>query len=181
MPKKEKIKLINLIPQDEFESSFIGRILKWALSSFRVMVIFTELVVMSAFLSRFWLDARNSDLNDELEIGQAQIMAYEETEIEFRNAQQKLAIAKTIYQETKTTSVIDAIIVSMPPDIILNSMNISSTTASVKANSASESSIAQFVVNLQTNKDFSDVTITQVSTLQENPNYINFTVNLKHK
>jgi len=85
-----KSKQINLIPQDEFESSNFGRILKWALSTFRIVVIVTELIVMSAFLSRFWLDAKNSDLNEEINVNKSQIIAYKDIETEFRSLQKNL-------------------------------------------------------------------------------------------
>src|SRR3989344_780469 len=110
MPKsKEQIK-INLIPQDEFESSTFGRVLKWALSTFRIMVIVTELLVMSAFLSRFWLDARNSDLNEEIEIKKAQIGAYQDVEDSFRKYQAKLVLAKSLYSTGATSQVFKNII-----------------------------------------------------------------------
>ena len=65
MPAKKEPE-INLLPQEEFEGSVIGRILKWGLSTFRIIVIIVEMVVMAAFLSRFWLDAKNSDLNEDI-------------------------------------------------------------------------------------------------------------------
>ena len=46
---------INLLPQKGFEATTAGRILAWILSTFRIIVIITELLVMVAFLSRFWL------------------------------------------------------------------------------------------------------------------------------
>ena len=180
MPKV-KNKLINLLPKDEFETSVFGRILKWALSSFRVMVIITEIVVMSAFLSRFWLDARNSDLNEELEIGEVQVNAYEEVESEFRNIQKKLGIVKTLYNEPKSTKVLSDIASTLPPDIFLNSIIVNQKSLLIKASSFSESSIAQFVTNLEANKNFSDIVLSQISTDQDNPNVTVFTINGKVK
>jgi hypothetical protein len=43
MPKN---KAINLLPQEEFDISIIGRTLKWAMGTFRIIVIVTEIVVM---------------------------------------------------------------------------------------------------------------------------------------
>lgn len=178
MPKV-KNKLINLLPQDEFETSILGRILKWALSSFRVMVIVTELVVMSAFLSRFWLDARNSDLNEELDIGKAQVLAYQDVESEFRNIQKKLSIVKSLYDEPKSTKIFDNISSILPPDIILSSIVVNQKSFLIKATSFSESSIAQFITNLEANNNFSDIALSQISTEQDDPNLIIFTVNGK--
>ena len=180
MPKV-KNKLINLLPRDEFETSILGRILKWALSSFRVMVIITEIVVMSAFLSRFWLDARNSDLNEELEMGEVQVDAYEEVESEFRSIQKKLSIAKVLYNEPKSTKVLSDIAGTLPPDIFLSSVTLNQTSLLIKAASFSESSIAQFVTNLEANKSFSDIELSQISTDQDNPSIIIFTINGKVK
>lgn len=180
MPKV-KNKLINLLPRDEFETSILGRILKWALSSFRVMVIITEIVVMSAFLSRFWLDARNSDLNEELEMGEVQVNAYEEVESEFRSIQKKLGIVKLLYNEPKSTKVLSDIAKTLPPDIFLSSATLNQTSLLIKAASFSESSIAQFVTNLEANKSFSDIELSQISTDQDNPSIIIFTINGKVK
>lgn len=180
MPKV-KNKLINLLPRDEFETSILGRILKWTLSSFRVMVIITEIVVMSAFLSRFWLDARNSDLNEELEMGEVQVDAYEEVELEFRNIQKKLGIAKLLYNEPKPTKVLNDIAGTLPPDIFLSSVILNQTSLLIKAASFSESSIAQLVINLEANKNFSDIELSQISTDQDNPSIIIFTINGKVK
>lgn len=180
MPKV-KNKPINLIPQDEFEISIVGRILKWALSSFRVMVIVTELVVMSAFLSRFWLDARNSDLNEELEIGQAQVLAYEDVEKEFRSIQKKLSIIKLLYNYPKSTKIFEDVASTLPPDIVLNSITINQESLLIKATSFLESSIAQFITNLEANKKFSDITLSQISTDRENSDIIIFTINGKVK
>jgi hypothetical protein len=59
MPKKE----INLLPKEEFEKKPLGKFLVWALSIGRYIVIFTELIVILAFLSRFKLDRDLADLN----------------------------------------------------------------------------------------------------------------------
>ena len=70
MPKKKNI---NLLPKEEFDASVVGRLLRWAMGTFRIIVIITEMIVMAAFLSRFWLDAQNSDLNDEIRFASSQI------------------------------------------------------------------------------------------------------------
>jgi len=54
--KKEKP--INLLPKDSFAETTLGRVITWFLGTFRIMVIAVELVVVAAFLSRFWLDSK---------------------------------------------------------------------------------------------------------------------------
>jgi hypothetical protein len=178
MPIK-KTKQINLLPQDDFESSTLGRVLKWALSSFRVMVIITELVVMSAFLSRFWLDAKNSDLNDVLNVGKAQVTAYKDIEAEFRLYQKKLNIIKSLYSEKNNSSLLTEIVKVMPEDLILNSIQKSADTIQIRAIGFSEQSIAQFLVNLENYKTLSDINLSQVASSVDNSFATSFTINAK--
>jgi len=88
--------LINLLPKEEFITSNLGKVLHWAMNSFRVIVILTELVVMAAFLSRFWLDAKNTDLTDLIKQKQAVIAASADFEKEFKLTQERLKIFSTV-------------------------------------------------------------------------------------
>lgn len=178
MPIK-KAKQINLLPQDDFQSSTFGRILKWALSSFRVMVIVTELIVMSAFLSRFWLDAKNSDLNEELNISKAQIVAYKDVETEFRLYQKKLNITKNLYLQTKDSTLINEIVDNMPDDLVASSIQKNPDDIQIKAIGFSERSVAQFLVNLEKLKSLTDVSLSQVASSVDNSFATTFTVSAK--
>lgn len=174
-----KTNRINLLPQDEFQSSTFGRILKWALSSFRIMVIITELIVMSAFLSRFWLDAKNSDLNDELNVSKAQVQAYSDVENEFRLYQKKLNISKDFYLESKNSNLLADITKLMPEDLVLSSIQKTEEDVQLKAISFSERSVAQFLINLGGLKSLSDVTLSQVASSVDNSFATTFTIDAK--
>jgi len=174
-----KSKIINLLPEDQFQSSTLGRILKWALSSFRVMVIITELVVMSAFLSRFWLDARNSDLNEELNINKSQVLTYSSTEAEFRSYQKKLSILKSLYNENQNTELISGIVNLIPSDVVLSSIQKTKDGIQIKALSYTEQSIAQFLVNLSQLGQLSEVVLSQVASSVDNEAITTFTITAK--
>lgn len=175
MPNKKQ-KQINLIPQDQFESTSFGRILKWILSSFRIIVIVTELVVMSAFLSRFWLDAKNSDLNDEIDVGKSQVLAYQDIEKEFRSIQKRLNTAKLLYNEPDVTAYFNEISKSMPEGVLLRSVSNNENIISIKASSLTEEKIAEFLINLEDNKSFKDLNVTQVTSNVDNKAETNFTI-----
>lgn len=175
--KNNKSKQINLIPQDEFESSNFGRVIKWILSTFRFLVIVTELIVMSAFLSRFWLDAKNSDLNDSINISKSQVSAYKKIESEFRSLQTRIEIAKSIYSEPKISSLVSNISKLTPADITLTAISYNDGQLTIKALSYSEQSIAQFLINLESSKELSDVTLSQVSSNFDNSAATTFTIN----
>lgn len=179
--KRVKNKPINLLPLDGFETSTFGRIVKWALSTFRVMVIATELIVMSAFLSRFWLDARNSDLNEEIEIDKAQILAYSDIESDLRSFQKRLVITKSLFTENKNSDLLSYLSKAVPTDVSLNSFSTSSDGFVIKANSFSEKSIAQLMANLEENDKYESVILSQISSNPEDINLITFTITGKGK
>lgn len=157
-------KKINLIPQNEFEHSNLGRIITWAVSSFRVMVIVTELIVMSAFLSRFWLDARSSDLSDKIKILSSQITAYTEIEKEFRSVQTRLNIAKTLFGEQQITKILQDISLKVPEDSFLYSINITGDKLQIRAISINEGSIGTMLNNFETDSQkYKDVVLGQIA------------------
>lgn len=174
MPKIKE-KQINLLPQDEFQSSTFGRVLKWALSTFRVMVIVTELVVMSAFLSRFWLDARNSDLNENLNIKKSQIQAYSKVESDFRVVQNQIEITKTLYNQGKISTFLEALSNSIPNGVNLTTISMVGQDLQIKATSFNESLIVATLNNLDKSKVLADVVVNQLATDQET-NAIVFTI-----
>lgn len=162
MAKKKK-EVINLLPQEEFAASTVGRILTWLLSTFRMIVIATEMVVMAAFLSRFWLDARNTDLNDEIKQKQAIISSYKDIERNFRATQSKLSIMSGLISNQTGGTIFNLISQNLPPDAILTSVSITGSDIKIAGLGASERSISQFLVNLQSQKEISNVNLNQLS------------------
>lgn len=166
MAKKKK-EAINLLPQEEFAASTLGRILAWLLSSFRMIVIATEMVVMGAFLSRFWLDAQNTDLNDAIKQKAAIIATYAQIESNFRATQKKLSIISGISQSAKSSSLLSEATNSLPGDVNLTSFSFTSTEIQIKGDAASESSIQQFITNLANKPSFKDIALAQLSTSED--------------
>jgi hypothetical protein len=81
---------INLLPPSEFELSFWGRFLKWAVTSGRYIIIVTELVVILAFLSRFKLDEDLRNLNEQISTQVGFLDSQSAKEAEFRQLQKRL-------------------------------------------------------------------------------------------
>lgn len=176
MPKKSQI---NLLPQEEFEASVLGRALKWAMSTFRIIVIVTEMIVMGAFLSRFWLDAKNSDLAELITLESSFITAQIDTETQFRDLQKKLSIFKIINSAKKPSEKIDSITSKLPQDVYLTSISVQDESAQVRGVAGSDIGIAQFIANLKAeNKSFKGAEIGSLSSSEENPSLTLFTVRI---
>jgi hypothetical protein len=175
-----KTATVNLLPQEEFNVSITGRVLRWAMSTFRIIVIVTEMIVMAAFLSRFWLDAQNSDLNDAIKIKNAQITAQASLEKEFRNIQSKVNIFKEMQVGVKPAQIVDAITSKLPADAVLTGISVSEGATLITGTSAGESGIAQFITSLKTDKTFKSVNLAGVDSSEDNPTQTIFSVNITY-
>ncbi|EKE13453.1 MAG: hypothetical protein ACD_13C00015G0018 [uncultured bacterium] len=176
MPKN---KAINLLPQEEFNASTAGRVLRWATSTFRIIVIVTEMVVMGAFLSRFWLDAQNSDLNNSIKVKSAQISSQADFEKKFREIQAKLNIFDKISQDQDTSKVIEKIADNVPENIILSRISLTKGAVEIRGSSFSDFSIVQFINNLQSDP-FKKVELGQVSSSEINSGETVFVINITY-
>jgi Tfp pilus assembly protein PilN len=172
--KKEEI---NLLPQRGFESTTTGRVLAWILSSFRIIVIVTEIIVMIAFLSRFWLDAQNTDLTDELESKQAILASSLKFEKEFKETQNRLGVYSDITSYTlPKASIANTISTLLPPDIFLSSVVFSADAVAVSGISPNERSIQQFVVNLNSSDYFEKAHLLEIKSDEEDVNSLLFQI-----
>ncbi|MBU0572594.1 PilN domain-containing protein [Patescibacteria group bacterium] len=179
MAARKKKNRINLLPQEEFAQSTLGRVLAWLLSSFRVIVIITEVFVMMVFLSRFWLDAKSADLNDLIKQRQAVLVASVDFENEFRGAQKKLSIFSELTAVDKpTTGHLNTTSSLVPPEIVLSSFSFVGDDIKIEGVSPNERGIAQFVANLDASDEFEEVAITQISTDKEIQVLLTFSLKL---
>lgn len=171
-------KSINLLPKEEFDASVTGRALKWATGTFRIIVIITELIVMTAFLSRFWLDAQNSDLNDAISVKSAQIESQSDFEKSFRDLQDRLSVFNDYTKNTGTSDFLTKITSHVPQNIVLQSLTLQDGAIQVKGNAGSEIDVSQFISNLKTEKTFKNITLEQVGTSDTNELSILFNIKI---
>jgi Tfp pilus assembly protein PilN len=177
MPKN---KAINLLPQEEFNISIVGRILDWAMGTFRIIVIVTEMIVMAAFLSRFWLDAQNSDLNNSIKVKSAQIAAQADVEKEFRSIQSKLSIVQQIKAAIPSSQRVDAVTSKLPTGVNLTAITVTENSVQLKGTSDTELGIAQFVANLKADTSLKNVDLGQISSSETNLGQVIFSINISY-
>ena len=155
---------INLIGEEEMEHTPVGRIVQWAVTYGRYIMIGTEIIVLLAFISRFSLDRKLTDLNDEVSQKQAIIDANQEFETNFRTLQGKLAKAQTLLTMPPTTSnALNATQLLLPPDTHLSSLNITETSVTGVVVANSTSGFSQFIANFQAASMFSNVDVGDIT------------------
>ncbi len=161
---------INLLPREDFERTILGRIMKWALTSFRFIVIAVEFVVIAGFMLRFWLDVQISDLDDEINQKAALVSSRSSFEQEFRSTQDKLAVHKQLTDKANQPSVyFEEVSRNLPSDTQLISFAKSADSLEIIGATLNEASITGFVKNLETNPRFTSVNLSSISTRDDSP------------
>lgn len=168
MKKSAQIE-INLVPKDPFFSTIIGKTLKWSLSAGRYIVIFTELVVIMSFITRFTLDRKVTDLNSSINQKKQIILSYGDIEENFRTIQEKISQYKQTEQETNIVDTFANISNIMPEGIILQELAIRPTSVIISGKTLSQSSFNLLVNNLQISSDFSNVNISEIESSKSEP------------
>ena len=160
-------KPVNLLPPSEFESSFWGKFLKWAVSGGRYIIIVTELIVILAFLSRFKLDKEISELNEEIQ-GKVSVLEAElPIEKEFRGQQRKLFAADEILNSRyQAGSTLDKLAERVSEEVKLSSVDMGRQVIKVEANSLGEQGLGQLLSGLSIDPTWKSVELSQI---QEEP------------
>ena len=167
--KKSKSKLINLVPEEGFASTTSGRILLWTLSTFRVVLIITELVVIGAFISRFWLDAKNTDLTEQVNEVKNTIVSLEPFEENFKDVQNRLQIFDSYIQnKDKINSSLKTVVSYKPQGVSFQEINAGLDQISINATAVSEIQIQQYYVNLKASNKFENIRLSNISINKEN-------------
>lgn len=156
---------INLIGEEEMAHTPVGRIVSWAVTYGRYIMISAEVVVLLAFISRFSLDRKLTDLNDDVSQKQAIIEANVDFEQEFRTTQDQVNKIHTVLATPNATlDILDALQKAIPTDAHLESLTISPTKVTGTAVVRSPESLSFLISSLQaatspiTNIDIGDVT-----------------------
>jgi len=155
---------IELIPKEDWEKKPLGKLLKWALTVGRYIVIITELVVILAFLSRFKLDRDLTNLYEEIEQKQAIVESANDLENNFRFLQKRLLTIKKLEKEQlQAAQILEELGGLTPVDVSLTEFSSSNEEIALSATALSEAGLATFLANLKNSERFNDLVLSQVS------------------
>lgn len=171
-------KEISLLPESENPRSFGARFFKWLTTTGRVTIIFTELIVISVFISRFWLDRKNSDLSEVSRQKQAILSSVIPFETEFVQLQQRLAYIKDFYlNQPDYGKQLNSLITSTPQDLFYQNLSISKdektkvTVINTALTAYKEESIVYFITNLMLNPDIDQVNVNKIEKKEKENQY----------
>ena len=131
--------------------SLSDRIIAFALTTGRILIILTEAVALGAFLYRFGLDRQLVDLHDRIAQETAIVNLLKKNETLYRNLQNRLAIEKTLAANSRTSTTLYHDITTMiPSDMSLVNLSFSGTTIHLEGIVPSLISLSNFIAQLKT-------------------------------
>ncbi len=180
MPAKKEI---SLLPNEENADSLSARIIRWLSTIGRYVIVFTELIVVGAFISRFWLDRINSDLSEAVRQQKAILESTSSFENEYSQLQKRLTLIKTYYEnQPQYQDKIQTLTESTPLDITFTGLSVGlneegDVNAEVSLSTYQESSIVNFITNLIVNPNISSVDIQTIEKkARENQYHVNLSL-----
>lgn len=161
---KPKGSKINLLFKEGFEHSMTGRVLSWAVSAGRAIVVLTEVIVIAVFLSRFWLDRTLTNLNEDNDKKKAQVELSKSFEADFRDVQTRLVSYKAIASRNFTVSnVVEEVGQYLPEDIVLTSVNVNEETIELKGRAFTDGGLAILLKAIGDSKKYASVGLVDIT------------------
>jgi hypothetical protein len=155
---------INLLGESDMEHTPVGRIVSWAVTYGRYIMIGTEIVVLLAFISRFSLDRKLTDLKEEVAQKQDIIQANLPFDEDVRALQNQLSKIKALKAQPATAlTLLSSFQTILPSGMYLKSLNLEGNVVTVSAVAGSTGAFAQFISNMQNAKALANVDIGDIT------------------
>lgn len=160
--------------------NILDRIVNWALSAGRVIVILTEIIALGAFLYRFSLDRQLIDIRSRIKQEQSVVNYLKDNENTYRNLQSRLTLSSTFAKEEESQVGILKDVVGFANNITFNTITISSDRIKIDAASNQVASLSDFVNALKKYSKIKSVLIDKVENRTSSASVnISLTANLK--
>lgn len=169
-PKFPNLFGINLLIHKGEQEKLYSKLIKWALSSGRFIVIFVEVITISAFVYRYKLDADLADIQDQINEKIPYITSLSGDEKLIKDAQFQIAsITKLKTEKVNFISALKTLSAIIPQSIKLSNISFDrslaypKTTLSITGESPSNLELSIFIKELQKNPAFADINLTNIS------------------
>jgi hypothetical protein len=154
---------VNLLPPSEFELSFWGRFLKWAVTTGRRIIIVVELIVIVAFLSRFKLDEDLRNLNEQINLQMTQLQNQQSQEDEFLKVQKRLNLMDNLFASRfQVVKRMDYVVEKLPAGVDISKRTFTYAEISLTADTLSEQSMGELLSTLSADLQWRSVDMTEL-------------------
>jgi hypothetical protein len=164
-------KKITLLAKKPIEATAGGRVVQWLTTSGRAILVITELLVLMAFISRFWLDTKNNDLGEIVRQKRIILESSQPFEKDFLALQSRISSAGNFINEYEELNLYLKIIAdNLPKDVVIEQFSLSKTTdipkGSLAVNILSEESLALFLNRLSKDEKILKIRIGKIERSQ---------------
>lgn len=165
---------INLLIHHGEQEKIISKLIKWALSSGRYIVIFVEMLTVSAFIYRYKLDANLNELQEKINEKVTYIKTLSADEALIKHTQFQLSTISKLKSE-KIDFILPLTNLSkvVPKSIKITNITFDriqaypKTSLSISGQTPSNLELSVFIKELRGNSNFSDVTLANISFEQQ--------------
>ena len=161
---------VNLLIHQGEQVQLYSKIIKWALSSGRFIVIVVEMVTIGAFIYRYKLDADLNVLQEKINDKVPYIKSLSADEALIKHTQFQLSsIAKLKSENVDFNSFLANLATSVPKSIRITNIAFDrmegypKTTLSINGQTPSNLELSVFIKELQKDPKFSDITLTNIA------------------
>lgn len=132
------------------EKNLIDKIITWALTVGRLVVILTEIVALGAFLYRFTLDRQIIDLRGEIKNKESIVRLLQTNESKYRSLQDRLLQAGQLDKRSKQqVDTLQSILNTAPAGIIFNTITMTEKEVRLDINTPSVVSLSTLIASLK--------------------------------
>ena len=122
------------------------KVMNWALTIGRLIVILTEVIAVLVFAYRFSLDESLVDTHSSIKQKQTLISFLKNDENKYRNLQERLALAATFSEKSiKTNKILRDIIDLVPQETRVNDLTLNKDRVNININISSISQLTDFI------------------------------------
>lgn len=155
---------VNLLGSETADSSPLGAFIEWVTTYGRYIMVTTELVVLVAFVSRFSLDRKLTDLKEEIQQKQEILEVNRSLEADIRATQERLKNARTIIErQNQVNDAITTVHTLVPSGVYLDNLTIAKDKIQTNAVALTTESFSRFLANLNASKQLTGTEIGDIS------------------
>lgn len=153
---------------------------KWAINVGKVIIIGTELLALSSFSYRFYIDRKIIDLHDQIKQEELLVKSQSKNEKQYRELQEKLSNIKIITNETKSKVFILQSILDTTKNTYFTTQNISINNNSIVIEGTAFSifSINNFIEEIKKDPMVISINLDQIDSVPEG---VDFKLNIELK
>lgn len=175
-------KNINLLIKQELKKSSFDKILNWALTVGRHILIVTLSISILTFGYRFKLDSDLAKINEQIKQKQDTIASLQELETNIRFIQKRLNLIKTIETNRPDFNIILSELSKITPlDLTFNELTINQKSITAKGICLSKNGLSTFLNGLKINPKFTDISLDTISSKGEQDPTLQFSLSANIK